>query len=93
MKVDEKGKINTEFIELTSTRRFIIFEQDFTGMSSAKITELATQLVKEADAEGAIIIPVLKGTLPAEASRAEIDIGKIRSAGEKSFACSPNRSA
>ena len=58
-------------------------------MASAKITELATQLVKEVDFEGAIIIPVLKGTLPAEASRAEIDIGKIRSAGEKSLLVHP----
>ncbi len=87
--VNEKGEMNSEFIELTSIRKFIIFEQDFTGMASAKITELATQLVKEVDFEGAIIIPVLKGTLPAEASRAEIDIGKIRSAGEKSLLVHP----
>ena len=58
-------------------------------MASAKITELAAQLVKDADFEGAIIIPVLKGTLPAEASRAEIDIGKIRSAGEKALLVHP----
>jgi DNA repair protein SbcD/Mre11 len=87
--VNDKGEISPEFNELTSIRKFIIFEQDFTGMASAKITELATQLVKEADFEGAIIIPVLKGTLPAEASRAEIDIGKIRSAGEKSLLVHP----
>ena len=87
--VNEKGEINTEPVELTSTRTFCIFEQDFTGMASAKITELATQLVKEADCEGAIIIPVLKGTLPAEASRAEIDIAKIRSAGEKALLVHP----
>ncbi len=89
VKVNEKGEITPEFNELTSIRKFIIFEQDFTGMASAKITELATSLVKEADFEGAIIIPVLKGTLPAEASRAEIDIGKIRSAGEKSLLVHP----
>ena len=58
-------------------------------MSSAKITELATQLVEEADCEGSIIIPVLKGTLPAEASRAEIDIAKIRGAGEKALLVHP----
>ncbi len=39
--------------------------------------------------EGAVIIPVLKGTLPAEASRAEIDVGKIRSAGEKALLVHP----
>ncbi len=30
-------------LSLTSPRKFIIFEQDFSGMSSAKITELAVQ--------------------------------------------------
>ena len=89
VKVNEKGEVNPEFNEITSTRKFVIFEQDFTGMASGKITELATQLVKDADSEGAIIIPVLKGTLPAEASRAEIDIGKIRSAGEKALLVHP----
>jgi DNA repair protein SbcD/Mre11 len=87
--VNEKGEVKPEFIELTSTRKFVIFEQDFSGMASAKITELATQLVKDADSEGAIIIPVLKGTLPVEASRAEIDIAKIRSAGEKALLVHP----
>ena len=87
--VNEKGEVKPEFIELTSTRKFVIFEQDFSGMASAKITELATQLVKDADSEEAIIIPVLKGTLPAEASRAEIDIAKIRSAGEKALLVHP----
>ena len=87
--VNEKGEVKPEFMELTSTRKFVIFEQDFSGMASAKITELAAQLVKDADSEGAIIIPVLKGTLPAEASRAEIDIAKIRSAGEKALLVHP----
>ena len=44
--VNEKGEVNPEPIELASTRRFVIFEQDFTGMASAKITELATQTGK-----------------------------------------------
>jgi DNA repair exonuclease SbcCD nuclease subunit len=87
--VNEKGEITPEPIELTSVRKFIIFEQDFTGMATAKITELATQLVKEADYKGAVIIPVLKGTLPAEASRGEMDIAKIRSAGEKALLVHP----
>jgi len=87
--VNEKGQINTECVELTSTRQFVIFEQDFSGMASAKITECATQLVKEADTEDAVIIPVLKGILPVEASRAEIDIGKIRRAGEKALLVHP----
>ena len=87
--VNEKGQINAECVELTSTRQFVIFEQDFSGMASEKITELATQLVKEADTKDAVVIPVLKGVLPVEASRAEIDIGKIRRAGEKALLVHP----
>ena len=89
VKVNEKGEAFPEPIELTSPRRFVLAEQDFTGMSSAKITELAAQMVKEVDEEGAVIIPVLKGTLPAEASRTEIDIAKIRCAGEKALLVHP----
>ena len=89
VKVNEKGEASPEPIELSSPRRFVLVEQDFTGMSSAKITELTLQMVKEADEEGAIVIPVLKGTLPAEASRTEIDIAKIRCAGEKALLVHP----
>ncbi len=89
VKVDEKGQVQPELIELTSPRRFVIIEQDFSGMSSAKITDLATQLVKDAEAEGAVIIPVLKGTLPTEASRTEINMAKIRSAAPKALLVHP----
>jgi DNA repair exonuclease SbcCD nuclease subunit len=90
VKVDEKGQVRPEIIELTSSRKFVIMdEQDFTGMASAKITELAVQMVKDADEEGAVIIPVLKGTLPAEANRTEIDIAKIRNSCERALLVHP----
>ena len=87
--VNEKGQVKPEIVELTTPRKFVIVEQDFSGMQSAKITELATQMVKDADSEGAVVIPVLKGTLPSEASRTEIDITKIRAAGEKALLVHP----
>jgi DNA repair exonuclease SbcCD nuclease subunit len=89
VKVNEKGEVNPETIELTSSRKFVIIEQDFPCISTAKITESAIQMVRENDSEGAVIIPILKGTLPAEASRGEIDIAKIRSAGEKALLVHP----
>jgi exonuclease SbcD len=89
VKVNEKGSIQTESIDLTSSRRFIITEQDCTGMSSAQITDIAVQIVKQADEDGAVVIPVLKGTLPAEASRTEIDVAKIRCAAEKAILVHP----
>ena len=89
VKVNEKGAFSPEFIELDSPRKFVVVDQDFSGMNSAKVTELAAQLVKNADEENAIIIPVLKGTLPVEASRVEIDIAHIRSAAEKALLVHP----
>jgi DNA repair exonuclease SbcCD nuclease subunit len=89
VKVNEKGEVSPEFIELKSPRKFVVLEQDFSGMNSHKITELAVQMVKGADEEGAVIIPVLKGVLPAEASRAEVDIAQIRSAAEKALLVHP----
>ena len=89
VQVDEKGEVKPEFYELSSPRRFVIVEHDFSGMTSAKITEYATQLVKDADTEDAVVIPVLKGTLPAEASRTEIDLSKIRCAAEKALLVHP----
>lgn len=89
VKVDEKGLVQPELIELTSPRKFIIAEYDFSGMASAKITEQAVQMVKEADEADAIIIPVLKGTLPTEASRTEIDVPKIRCAAQKALLVHP----
>jgi DNA repair protein SbcD/Mre11 len=89
VKVNAKGEVSPEFVKLSSSRRFEILEQDFSGMTSAKITELAVQLVKGADEEGTVIIPVLKGVLPAEATRAEMDIAQIRGAAEKALLVHP----
>jgi DNA repair protein SbcD/Mre11 len=87
--VNERGEFQPEIVELQSLRRFVVLEQEFTGMNAHKITEQAAQLVKDADEEGAIIIPVLRGVLPAEASRTEIDVGHIRGAAEKALLVHP----
>ncbi len=89
VKVDEKGQIRPEVIELTSPRRFVILEHDYTGMTTTRITEIAAQMVREANCEEAVVIPVLKGTLPAEARRSEIDLGCIRAAARKALIVHP----
>jgi DNA repair protein SbcD/Mre11 len=89
VRVNGKGVAEPEVVELSCPRRFIIIEQDFSAMTSTKITELAAQMVKEADAEGAVLIPILRGTLPAEANRGEIDLSKIRAAAEKALLVHP----
>jgi exonuclease SbcD len=89
IRVNEKGNFSQEFVKLSSPRKFAVREHEFSGATSAKITDIAVQLVKGADEEGAVIIPVLKGVLPAEASRAEVDIAQIRSAAEKALLVHP----
>ncbi len=87
--VTEKGEFQPQLVELTSPRRFLVLEREYTGLNAAKITEQAAQQVRDADEEGAILIPVLKGVLPAEASRTEIDLTHIRAAAEKALLVHP----
>jgi len=89
VKVNEKGKFSQELVELGSPRKFAVLEEEFSGMSPAKITDMAFRLVNGADEEGAVIIPVLKGVLPAEASRVEVDIARIRGAAKKALLVHP----
>jgi len=90
VQVNEQGEFFIKPMELSSTRQFIVLDEtDFSGMSPAKITELVAQMVSAVDTEGAVLIPVLKGTLSAEVSRTELDIAKIRAAGEKALFVHP----
>ena len=89
VEVNEKGNPKLHRIKLETPRHFIILDRDFTGSTPSKITEAAVRLVKEADEQGAIIIPILRGVLPAEAGRGEIDIAKIRDAAEKALLVRP----
>jgi len=89
VEVNEKGVAKLNRINLETTRKFVVLEPDYTGMLPAKITERAVKLVKDHDEEGAIIVVVLKGELPAEANRAEVDLAQIREAAEKALLVYP----
>lgn len=89
VRVDEKKSVNIEFVGLESVRKFVVFEQDFTGFSPSRITEHAARLVKEVDGDGLVIVPILKGVLPLEARRSEVDVSKIRSVAEKALFVHP----
>jgi exonuclease SbcD len=89
VEVNEKGVPKINRIKLETTRRFVVLEPDYTGMLPAKITEEAVKLVKDNDEEGAIIVVVLKGELPSEANRAEVDLAQIREAAKKALLVYP----
>jgi DNA repair exonuclease SbcCD nuclease subunit len=90
VQVNEAGESQVEQIEFSLSRQFVILDEtDFSGIPPAKVTEMVIQMVKDADAAGAVLVPVLKGTLPAEASRTEVDIAQICAAGEKALLVHP----
>ena len=89
IEVDKKGTASPQFMLLECPRKFVVLNQDFTGVNPSKITELAVQLVRGVDEEGVIIVPVLRGVLPAEATRAEVDFSQLRSAAEKALLVHP----
>lgn len=89
IRVDEKGVAHPNFVQFQTNRKFTVLNQDFNGIVPSKITEQATQLVRGADEEGAVIVPVLKGVLPAEASRSEVDVARIRASAEKALLVHP----
>jgi len=89
VEVNEKGVPKLNRIKLETTRKFVVLEPDYTGMLPAKITEEAVKLVEEKDEEGAIIVLILRGELPAEANRAEVDLAQIREAAKKALLVYP----
>jgi len=89
VEVNEHGEPTINRIKLQSPRRFIVLEPDYTGTLPAKITQSAIQLVKDNDQEGVILVLVLKGILPAEASRAEVDIAQIRESAKNALLVYP----
>lgn len=89
VEVDKRFEVKVSRINIRGTRRFKVVERDCGGLSPHEITELAEKIVREADEEGAIIVPVLKGMLPAGSARREIDLARIRGAAEKALAVHP----
>lgn len=89
VKVNQKGIPRLDRIGLESPRRFVILRRNFDNVSPAKISQMAADLVKEADQEGVIIIPILEGVLPAEANRSEVDITQIRKAARQALLVRP----
>ncbi len=89
VEVDQHGIPTLNRVRLETPRRFLVLEPDYTAILPAKITQMATQLIKENDQEGIVIVLVLKGVLPAEASRAEVDLAQIRESAKKALLVYP----
>jgi len=87
--VNKTGKAKVERIKLETPRKFIILDQNYTGLTPEKITEAVARLVREREEPDAVVVPVIRGVLPAEVSRSEIDLARIRSAGKRALLVHP----
>jgi len=85
VEVRQKNNFSVSRVKLETPRRFKILEKDYSGLLPQKITEMAAEMVKEADEPEAVIVPTLKGTLPMESSRRQVDLAMIRGAAEKAL--------
>jgi DNA repair protein SbcD/Mre11 len=89
VQVSKSGKPKIERVTLETPRKFVILEKTYTGLTPAKITEAVVQLVKDNDEKDAIVVPVIKGVLPSETTRGEIDIAKVKKTGQKALLVHP----
>jgi DNA repair exonuclease SbcCD nuclease subunit len=87
--VNKSGTPKIDRVILESPRRFVILRQSFTNLTPAQITETVVKLVKENDIPDAILVPVIRGVLPVEVGRGEIDLAKIRQAAKKALLVHP----
>ena len=89
VEVNPDGDVKISRIKLDSPRKFKVVDRDFSGLTPQEISDLAAKLVSESDEEGAVIVPVLRGILPAESSRREIDLARIRDSAKKALIVHP----
>ena len=89
VEVNQNGDVEVNHIKLESPRKFKILDKNFSDLSPQEITDLTVKVIKEADEEGIVIVPVLRGSLPVESSRREIDLAKIKRAAEKALIVHP----
>lgn len=89
VQINSKSQVAVRRVTLTTPRRFVVLEADYSGMTPSKISEEAARQVGENDEEGVIVVPVLKGNLPAEANRSEVDVVRIRNAAKRALLVHP----
>jgi exonuclease SbcD len=89
VRVDENRAVTMDFVSLNSIRKFIVIEREFMGIDPREITEQIVRLIKGADEPESVIVPIIRGTLPAEANRTDVEIARIRGAAEKALLVHP----
>jgi len=89
VRISGDKEIEVERIRLEGTRKFVVFEEDITGLSPSEATEYLIGRIKALDERGAVLIPIVVGELPPGAMRSEIDLSALRSAAKLALAVRP----
>ncbi|MFA5364069.1 MAG: DNA repair exonuclease [Candidatus Bathyarchaeia archaeon] len=87
--VNKSGTPKIDRVILELPRKFVILKHTFTNLTPAQITEAVVKSVQENDVPDAVIVPVIRGVLPAEVGRGEIDLAKIRQASKAALLVHP----
>ncbi|MEM1515078.1 MAG: DNA repair exonuclease [Candidatus Bathyarchaeia archaeon] len=89
VEIDRDIEAHINYIKFERTRKFKVLEGDYSGLQPNDIVETVVKTIREADEDGAVIVPVLRGILPAGVSKREINLAKIRNAAEKALIVHP----
>ncbi|RLI34358.1 hypothetical protein DRO55_06610, partial [Candidatus Bathyarchaeota archaeon] len=89
VEVGGDGDLDIQRIRLESPRRFIILDDDYTGLMPSRITELVVESVRRFDEPGTVIIPIIRGIRTTEATRRDVDVAKIRNSAEAALFVRP----
>ncbi|RLG92610.1 MAG: hypothetical protein DRO36_00950 [Candidatus Hecatellales archaeon] len=74
-----------ERIKIENTRRFVVEERDFSGLTPEKITLEASNQILKMDVEDAILVLLLKGELPPGFKKSQIDMPRIKASAKKAL--------
>ena len=89
VRVSADKEVEVERIKLEGTRKFVVFEEDITGLSPSEAGRQLAERVKALDERGAVIVPIITGRLPPGALRSDVDLGLVRSAAELALTVRP----
>jgi len=72
-------------IRVEKARVFRVEERNFSGKPLDRITEESSTLLRSLDADGAILILILRGMLPPGVKRSQVDVPKIRTTASRAL--------
>ena len=89
VRVSADKDIEVERVRIERARKFVVFEEDVTGLSPSEASRRVAERVRALDERGAVIVPIITGSLPPGVLRSDLDISLVRSAAELALTVRP----